>query len=82
MMGHSGKRRWAVITPKPDQRTVRVSLRLPEEVYAEVSRYAEKIGSDRTYVIVECLRRALRVDRRSARPATSDRKPPARARIV
>jgi hypothetical protein len=50
------------IQPK-QRRTLPVSVRFPPDLYAEVSAYAERLGSDRTYVIVECVRQTLEADR-------------------
>ena len=50
------------IRPKR-RRSLPVSVRFPPELYEEVTAYAEHLGSDRTYVIVECVRQALGADR-------------------
>jgi hypothetical protein len=58
---HAGRRK-VKIRPK-QRRTLPVSVRFPPELYEEVTAYAERLGSDRTYVIVECVRQALETDR-------------------
>jgi hypothetical protein len=56
------------IAPRPRLRTVPVSVRLPHDLYAQLCQYAEKLSSDRSYVIIECLRRALATDPGAPRP--------------
>lgn len=60
--GSIAGRRKVKIRPK-QRRTLPVSVRFPPELYKEVTAYAERLGSDRTYVIVECVRQALDADR-------------------
>lgn len=50
------------IRPK-QRRTLPVSVRFPPDLYQEVTAYAERLGADRTYVIVECVRQTLDADR-------------------
>ncbi len=45
------------------RRTLPVSVRFPPGLYKEVTAYAERLGADRTYVIVECVRQTLEADR-------------------
>jgi hypothetical protein len=40
-----------------------VSVRFPPALYKEVTADAERLGADRTYVIVECVRQTLEADR-------------------
>jgi hypothetical protein len=47
------------IGPRAPRRTVPVSVRVPKDIYDELGRYAKLIGSHRSYLIVECLRRLL-----------------------
>jgi hypothetical protein len=55
-------RRTVKIRPK-QRRTLPVSVRFPPDLYKEVNAYAERLGSDRTHVIVECVRQTLEADR-------------------
>jgi metal-responsive CopG/Arc/MetJ family transcriptional regulator len=65
---------WAAsIAPKRPQASVRISLRLPRDVYDDVDSYAGQIGSDRTYVIVELLRRGLSAERMRSHPRAAGR---------
>jgi len=68
------------IGPKPVNRTVSTSVRMPEDLYEELGRYAEEVRAPRSYLIVECVRRLIadykaqteeraRSAARSARPA-------------
>jgi hypothetical protein len=50
------------IQPK-QRRTLPVSVRFPPDLHAEVSAYADRLGADRTHVIVECVRQVLDGDR-------------------
>jgi len=50
------------IQPK-QRRTLPVSVRFPPALYTEVTAYAQRLGADRTYVIVECVRQTLEADR-------------------
>jgi hypothetical protein len=50
------------IQPKP-RRTLPVSVRFPPALYKEVTAYAKRLGADRTYVVVECVRQTLDADR-------------------
>jgi len=45
--------------PAQARRTLPVSVRFPPELHAEVSAYADRLGADRTHVIVECVRQVL-----------------------
>ena len=48
---------------EPPRRTKPVSVRFPPDLYDEVTAYAKRIDSDRSYVIVECVRQVLSKDR-------------------
>lgn len=50
------------IRPK-QRRTLPVSVRFPPDLFEEVTAYAERVGADRTHVIVECVRQTLDSDR-------------------
>jgi hypothetical protein len=50
------------IRPK-QRRTLPVSVRFPPDLFEEVAAYAERVGADRTHVIVECVRQVLDSDR-------------------
>jgi hypothetical protein len=68
------------ILPPHRRPSVPVSIRMPRDLYEELGRYAKRVRAQRTYLILECLRRLLaakavggparaRVSRRSrARP--------------
>jgi hypothetical protein len=55
-------RKTVKIQPKA-RRTLPVSVRFPPALYKEVTAYAERLGADRTHVIVECVRQTLEADR-------------------
>jgi hypothetical protein len=55
-------RKQVKIQPKP-RRTLPVSVRFPPALYEEVTAYAKRLGADRTYVVVECVRQTLDADR-------------------
>jgi hypothetical protein len=55
-------RKQVKIQPKP-RRTLPVSVRFPPALYEEVTAYAKRLGADRTYVVVECVRQILDADR-------------------
>lgn len=57
-----GRKKQVKIRPK-QRRTLPVSVRFPLQLYDEVTAYAEHLGADRTYVIVECVRQTLEADR-------------------
>jgi len=57
-----GRKEKVKIQPK-QRRTLPVSVRFPPALYKEVTAYAERLGADRTYVIVECVRQTLEADR-------------------
>jgi predicted transcriptional regulator len=40
-----------------------MSVRFPPALYEEVTAYAKRLGADRTYVVVECVRQTLDADR-------------------
>jgi hypothetical protein len=50
------------IRPK-QRRTLPVSVRFPPDLFEEVTAYAERVGADRTHVIVECVCQTLDGDR-------------------
>ncbi len=52
---------WAAgpIGPKPAMRSVPISVRIPQDVYDALERYAREIRAPRSYLIVECIRRVL-----------------------
>lgn len=51
------------IPPPPSTRSQPVSVRFPSDLLDELTAYAKRIGTDRTYVIVECVKTVLSGDR-------------------
>jgi hypothetical protein len=47
------------ILPPQQPRSVPVSIRMPKDLYDELGLYAKRVGAQRTYLILECLRRLL-----------------------
>lgn len=58
-----GRRKKKVKIQPKQRRTLPVSVRFPPALYEEVTAYAERLGADRTYVIVECVRQTLDADK-------------------
>ena len=48
-----------VIAPPPRSASIPVSIRMPQDLYEELGRYAKRVGARRSYLILECLRRLL-----------------------
>lgn len=65
------------ISPQPARTSVPMSVRLPEDLFGQITAYAEELDSDRSYVVVECLRRALASD--PGAPAPRSRRAPQRS---
>jgi metal-responsive CopG/Arc/MetJ family transcriptional regulator len=51
------------IPPPPSTRSMPVSVRFPSDLLDELTAYAKRIGTDRSYVIVECVKTVLSSDR-------------------
>ena len=47
------------IVPERPKRRVPMSIRVPREIYDELGLYARRVGTNRSYLIMECLRRLL-----------------------
>jgi len=46
----------------PEQRReprIPISIRMPRDLYEGLGQYAKRVGANRTYLILECLRRLL-----------------------
>jgi hypothetical protein len=73
----SGRRRWkSAIAPKKNvSPSLPISVRFPSDLLEELGRYAEFLMSDRSYVIVECVRQVLMKDRAWRRARGQPRRP-------
>jgi hypothetical protein len=47
------------IVPQRRLPSVPISIRMPREIYDGLGEYAKRAGTNRTYLILECLRRLL-----------------------
>ena len=57
----SRSQEWSPGLILPEKREPRrpISLRVPPELYEELGAYAKRVGTTRTYLILECVRRML-----------------------
>jgi hypothetical protein len=60
----SRSQQWTPGLILPEKREPRrpISLRVPPELYEELGAYAKRVGTTRTYLILECVRRMLAAD--------------------
>jgi len=73
-----------VIAAPPRSASIPVSIRMPQDLYEELGRYARRVGARRSYLILECLRRLLAARKLKApgapRGAAAKKKAPRRRR--
>ena len=72
-----GRRRLkSAIAPKRNvPPSLPISVRFPSDLLEELGRYADFLTSDRSYVIVECVRQVLTKDRAWRRAKGQTRRP-------